>query len=264
MKRKSNGMVAAHSRCGYAGGCQARRLTVAGVPFTVVVFVLAMLSMLASPAAAFAGMPPLPSGSGQHASAEGRLAASLDKDALPDGDYAVQVEMVKVNRKDYSMANDAIDHSARLTVQGGAYSVSLVFKGLTIRLAGKDHFGYLSKLRYYGAGFTWDKYGYPQGDLLPATVVDTQKTAGGQTVVDSFNDAGDPYPKTLRFPLVEKAAGEGGFVPLQVFVPIMESISKGTGTQDVLMRVDWATLKESTPPPPAALPALGKVQGAKA
>ncbi|MDR0595918.1 MAG: fibronectin type III domain-containing protein, partial [Clostridiales Family XIII bacterium] len=51
-----------------------------------------------------------------------------------------------------------------------------------------------------------------------------------------------PYPKSLRFPLVDKAGYADNDVPLQVFVPIMESIAAGNGTQNVLMRIDWTTL----------------------
>lgn len=46
----------------------------------------------------------------------------------------------------------------------------------------------------------------------------------------------------MKFPLVDKASGE--YVPLQVFVPIMEAIADGTGTQSVLMQLDWSTLKK--------------------
>lgn len=45
----------------------------------------------------------------------------------------------------------------------------------------------------------------------------------------------------MKFKLVDKASEK--YVPLQVFVPIMEAIADGTGTQDVLMQLDWTTLK---------------------
>jgi LPXTG-motif cell wall-anchored protein len=61
-------------------------------------------------------------------------------------------------------------------------------------------------------------------------------------VVDQYNDAEHLYPQLLKFPLVDKASGE--YVPLQVFVPIMEAIADGTGTQSVLMQLDWSTLKK--------------------
>ncbi len=41
--------------------------------------------------------------------------------------------------------------------------------------------------------------------------------------------------------LIEQAKKDG-LVPLQVFVPIMDAISKGSGLQTVFMRLDWASL----------------------
>ena len=41
-------------------------------------------------------------------------------------------------------------------------------------------------------------------------------------------------------------AKKDGYVPLQVFVPIMDSISKGSGTQPVFLHLDWSTLKKTT------------------
>ena len=37
-----------------------------------------------------------------------------------------------------------------------------------------------------------------------------------------------------------------GYVPLQVFVPIMDAISSGTGTQPVFLKLDWSSLKATT------------------
>lgn len=47
---------------------------------------------------------------------------------------------------------------------------------------------------------------------------------------------------------------EDGYVPLHVFVPVMEDISAGTGDQDVLLKLDWSTLKETTEDDPAFEP----------
>ena len=46
----------------------------------------------------------------------------------------------------------------------------------------------------------------------------------------------------MTFELIPEAL-EDGFVPLQVFVPIMESIADGTGTQAVYLKLDWSSLK---------------------
>ena len=72
-------------------------------------------------------------------------------------------------------------------------------------------------------------------------MLSTQKNADGTDVIDIYNDADHLYPEMIRLKLVDKAAGE--YVPLHVFVPIMEAISEGTGSQAVLMKLDWSLLK---------------------
>jgi hypothetical protein len=173
--------------------------------------------------------------------------SGLDKDNLADGVYTLHADMIKsTDHASYSMVNNAIDHDVTLTVSGGNYSIAVEFKGLTINLGGQDFFGYLSRLKYYDAGYTFDNYGEPQGALIPAAVLSYQKDVNGDNIVDYYNDADNPYPKTLSFPLVNKANYADNDVPLQVFVPIMEGIAAGTGTQNVLMRLDWSTLKEGS------------------
>ncbi|MDR0519536.1 MAG: NEAT domain-containing protein, partial [Clostridiales Family XIII bacterium] len=154
----------------------------------------------------------------------------LDKDSLADGSYTLRADMIKINRKDYSMSNDAIEHDVRLAVSGGQYYLSVDFKGLSISLGGSSFFGYLARLKYYGAGFAYDKYGEPQGEKIPAEVLSYQLDSSGLPIVDQYNNASTPYPKSLRFPLVDKAGYADNDVPLQVFVPIMESIAAGNGT----------------------------------
>ena len=68
----------------------------------------------------------------------------------------------------------------------------------------------------------------------------TQKNDDGSDVIDEFNQAGGSsegllYPDQVKLPLVADAlADPDGYVPLHVFVPVMEDISEGTGDQDVL------------------------------
>ena len=82
-----------------------------------------------------------------------------------------------------------------------------------------------------------------QGSVTPAEVLSTQKNADGTDVIDKYNDASNLYPELVRIKLVDKASEE--FVPLQVFVPIMDAIATGNGTQSVLMRLDWTQLKKT-------------------
>lgn len=172
----------------------------------------------------------------------------LDKNNLEDGVYSIYGEMVKVNRKDLSMSNDAINHTIKLTVENGQYYLTMDFKGLSYL----NKFGYLAELSYYDNGFVYEQYGEIKGTLIAAEVLSTQKNADGTDVMDEFNQAGGSYegklyPDQIKFPLVSDALNdEDGCVPLQVFVPVMEDISAGSGTQNVLLKLDWSTLKETT------------------
>lgn len=156
--------------------------------------------------------------------------STLDKDNLEDGKYEVYAEMIKTDRESYSMSNNGINHIVGIEVINGEYYLTVQFKGLAIY----NQFGYLMDLYYYDNGYTYNQYGNPEGTIIPAEVLSTYD------VIDQYNDADHLYPQTLQIKLVEKASGE--YVPLQVFVPIMEAIADGTGTQNVLMKIDWSTL----------------------
>ena len=156
---------------------------------------------------------------------------TFDINNLPDGKYQLYAQMIKTDRESFSMSNEGINHTVQLEVKDGEYYLTVQFKGLAIY----NQFGYLQKLSYYDNGYTYNDYGIPQGTVIPAEVL-TQ-----YDIVDRYNDKDNLYPQLLKFKLVDKASEK--YVPLQVFVPIMEAIADGTGTQDVLMQLDWTTLK---------------------
>lgn len=157
-----------------------------------------------------------------------------DNNNLPDGKYVLYAQMLKTDRESFSMSNNAINHNVWLEAINGEYYLTMQFKGLTI----ENRFGYLKNLSYYDMGYTYNDFGIPQGMLISAEVISTYD------VVDMYNDAENPYPMLLKIKLVDKAAVQ--YVPLHVFVPIMEAIAEGTGDQDVLMQLDWDTLKEDS------------------
>ena len=182
---------------------------------------------------------------------------TLDKNNLEDGVYSIYGEMVKTNREETSMSNDAINHYIKLTVEDGQYYLNMDFNGL----AYLNRFGYLAELSYYDNGYTYGQYGAIEGTRIPATVLSTQKNADGSDLYDEFNQAGGSYegklyPDQVKFPLVADAlADQDGYVPLHVFVPVMEDISAGTGDQDVLLKLDWSTLTKTTEDDPNFEPA---------
>lgn len=163
----------------------------------------------------------------------------LDIKNLADGVYSVYGTMVKVDKNTYSMSNEAINHTIKLTVKNGKYYITLNFNGLTVG----QKLGYLSQLKYFTTGYSVDpQYGNPQGSLADVTVDSYQKNADGTLVSDSY---GTNYPDVVTFELIPEALNDG-YVPLQVFVPIMDAISSGTGTQPVFLKLDWSSLKATT------------------
>ncbi len=182
------------------------------------------------------------------AALDGLMIGSLDKNNLPDGVYSIYGEMVKTNRQENSMSNDAINHYIKLTVENGQYYLTLDFHGLSYL----NRFGYLAQLSYYENGYSFGDYGSINGTRTLADVLSTQKNEDGSDVIDEFNQIGGSsegmlYPDQVKFPLVSDAlADPDGYVPLHVFVPVMEDISAGTGDQDVLLKLDWSTLTATT------------------
>lgn len=158
-------------------------------------------------------------------------AEEININNLPDGKYTLYAQMIKTDRLNFSMSDNAINHNVWLEVIDGEYYLTMQFKGLSIY----NKFGYLMNLSYFDEGYTYNEYGVPEGTLVSAEVISTYD------VVDAYNDAEHLYPELLRIRLVDKAGEK--YVPLQVFVPIMEEIADETGTQAVLMQLDWTTLK---------------------
>lgn len=161
----------------------------------------------------------------------------VDINNLPDGKYTLYAQMIKTDRESFSMSNNAIKHDVWLEVKDGEYYLTMQFKGMSIY----NKFGYLLNLSYFDTGYTYNGYGVPEGNLVPAEVLTTQKDSDGNDIIDQYNNADNLYPELVRIKLIDKASEK--YVPLQVFVPIMESIADETGTQPVLMQLDWTTLK---------------------
>jgi heme-binding NEAT domain protein len=178
-------------------------------------------------------------------------AVDLTNRELQDGIYAISVDMYKTDKQTKSMADDAINHIAKLEVKDGKYYMTLDFNGITI----ENRFGYLAQIAYYVDGYTFTTLGAPQGELAAATVLSTQKNSDGTDVIDQYNSANALYPDIVTFELVSTARTDAdGYAALQVYVPIMEDIATGNGTQNVLMKLDWDSVRATTADDPAFAP----------
>lgn len=164
----------------------------------------------------------------------------LDIKKLSDGKYMLTGQMVKTDKKSNSMSNKAINHNVRLNVKKGKYILTLEFSGLTV---GKAN-GYLSRLKYFKSGYKIEKNGVPKGKISAVKVI-SYHMKNGKKLTDTY---GTDYPKKVSFPMI-KETKKDGYVPLQVFVPIMDAISKGSGTQPVYLKLNLKSItsvKKST------------------
>ena len=158
---------------------------------------------------------------------------------LSDGVYKLNGEMLKVNKVDKSMSNNAINHNIKLTVKNGIPTVSINFNGMTI----SSLKGYLKNLYYYETGYDVNKYGDPSGAMSPVNVDSWQQYTDGTRFSDDF---GTDYPNDVSFPLCLEALQGEDYIPMQVFVPVMEAITAGSGTQNVYLKLDYSTLTKTT------------------
>ena len=153
--------------------------------------------------------------------------------SLKDGTYTIQGKMLKTDKKSKSMSDKAINHNVLLTVKNGSYKLTLTFKGMTVGTSK----GYLSRLRYFKSAKT-DSSGLPSAKTKAVTVDSYQKYTSGKKVSDAY---GSNYPAKVTFPMIASAK-KNGYVPLQVYVPIMEAISAGSGTQAVYLKLDLSSI----------------------
>lgn len=163
--------------------------------------------------------------------------STLNKDKLGNGTYVIEGKMVKTDKVSPSMSNEAINHNIKLTVKNNKYYITMKFSGMAVG----NQFGYLGELRYFKEGYKIDKYGNPTGATGKTEIVKYQMESNGNKIKDNY---GTDYPREVTFPLIKNALNDG-YVPLQVFVPIMEGISKGTGTQPVFLKLNWDTIEKA-------------------
>lgn len=153
---------------------------------------------------------------------------------VADGNYTIPVSMWHALAEQPSMGNDAIVSSADLTVKDGKGILKLTL--LPLDLQGlKGYLGWMKKVTADGT--------------IDAEVLSEYD------VYDSFNDKengsdpqmkGKAYPSSLSLP-VEIGQDES---EIQMYIPVMEGIQSGAGTQTARLRLDWTKLtpvKEEEP-----------------
>ena len=106
-----------------------------------------------------------------------------------------------------------------------------------MNISGKTQVSWRASVFSYG--YTRKSVRISSGELEDAVVDSYQTDENGDRIRDEY---GTDYPDLVTFKLIPEALDDG-FVPLKVYVPVMESISEGLGDQSVYLALDWATLK---------------------
>ena len=160
------------------------------------------------------------------------------------GTYNVPVTLINATTGGASMGNAALKQTGTLVIDDqGKATVNLEFHSLTI---GSDE-GYLGFLRKKTDA------GYKDLDVIDRYIgiYDIYNTPGGQYTDN--NVVGMWYPKTLSLPVdvtldsngkVIGTGKNGTDVDVQVYVPVMEKIQAGGGTQPAILRISWDKMEE--------------------
>ena len=176
---------------------------------------------------------------------------------LPDDTYDIKsvgekknVEALNFSEEGRgSMAAGALDNEkTKLVVNNGQYSVNVTFKPI-------DKFGfkgYLGDLKYYDGDKTHaNRSEIKDSDFKDTTIIENYS----KNEKDAFSDVYKKkfpgrtvYPKTLSYNVDKNKIDVNNELETftQVFVPVIESIFPGAGTQRMILKYDLSSLTTKT------------------
>ena len=176
---------------------------------------------------------------------------------LPDGTYNIKSVGEKKNVKALtfsqegreSMATVELDtEKAKLVVKNWQYSVNISFKPITF--GGLT--GYLGDLKYYDGYKTHaNRSEIKDSNFKDTTIIENYS----KNEKDAFSDVYKKkfpgrtvYPKTLSYNVDKNKIDVNNELETftQVFVPVMESIFPGAGTQRMILKYDLSSLTTKT------------------
>ena len=176
---------------------------------------------------------------------------------LPDGTYDIKSVGEKKNVKALtfsqegreSMATVELDtEKAKLVVKNWQYSVNISFKPITF--GGLT--GYLGDLKYYDGYKTHaNRSEIKDSNFKDTTIIENYS----KNEKDAFSDVYKKkfpgrtvYPKTLSYNVDKNKIDVNNKLETftQVFVPVMESIFPGAGTQRMILKYDLSSLTTKT------------------
>ena len=178
--------------------------------------------------------------------AEEPATVAQDVKALKDGEYKITAEALKFYEEGQpSMAAAAIDNDkTKLIVKNGQYSVNVTFKPITLG----SLTGYLGDLKYYDGDKTHNnRYDIEDNEFKPSTIVESYKENETDNYFDTYKKKfpnRTTYPKTLNFNVDKNKIDSNNKLETytEVFVPVMDSTTPGSGTQRMILKFDLSSL----------------------
>ena len=190
---------------------------------------------------------------------ENNAVAAKDIKNLPDGEYNITAEALKFYgaEGEASMAAAGLDTTkTKLIVRNGQYFVNVSFKPITF--GGLN--GYLGDLKYYDGNKTHaNRNSIQDSEFNPATIVEYYSDSETDNFIETYKNKfpeRTAYPKTLSYSVDKNKIDSNNKLETftEVFVPVMESISDGAGTQRMILKFDLSNALNSvanTQPTPA-------------
>ena len=170
---------------------------------------------------------------------------------LADGTYKITTDALKFYGKDgdLSMAAAGLDKdNTKLIVKNGQYSVNVNFK--PISFGGLN--GYLGDLKYYDGDKTHsNRYDIQDNEFKDTTIVENYSENEKDVFIDVYKKkfpGRTVYPKTLSYSVDKNKIDANNKLETftQVFVPVMEALPNGSGTQRMILKYDLSSLTTKT------------------
>ena len=182
--------------------------------------------------------------------AEEPATVAQDVKALKDGEYKITAEALNFYVEGQpSMAAAGLDNEkTKLIVKNGQYSVSVTFKPIK-----KDSFtGYLGDLKYYDGDKTHNnryeiKDTKENSEFKETNIVEnyTEKENDEYTKIYKENFPNRTvYPKTFTYNVDKNKIDTNNKLETytKVFIPVMEALNTGSGTQKMILKFDLSSL----------------------
>ena len=185
--------------------------------------------------------------------AEEPATVAQDVKALKDGEYKITAEALKFYEEGPSMAAAGLDNEkTKLIVKNGQYSVSVTFKPINKPIKKDSFTGYLGDLKYYDGDKTHNnryeiKDTKENSEFKETNIVEnyTEKENDEYTKIYKENFPNRTvYPKTFTYNVDKNKIDTNNKLETytKVFIPVMEALNTGSGTQKMILKFDLSSL----------------------